>query len=1070
MRSLNYIATFLFVMCFFCPTALSQSGQPVLTQLTTDEGLSFNTVSAIHQDNLGYMWFQTWNGIDRYDGIEFINYRTMPERWSEGGSAFTEDSLGNLWYGEEISVYMRADDSAGPFIHPIPAAEWSPGVLNILMGPDNLLYLSSFQTILKMDPYDEDFTVDTILSLDSASPFQRITKIGFDKINNLWLATDEGIYSYESDKDTIICLYGIEYPENSYIHDFIFDIEGNLWLVFTHDLIKYDLQQKSSTHFRIPDLKGTVFNKVYQTRDGTIWLGTIEKGLYYLKPGQDQFTCFFDHSDIASIYEDRSGRLWIGTANAGIFLYDPLRNFYKQLPLNIENQVFTSLHVNKVLNDGEHGLWVSSRSLGLIYHHFKTGLTKIIDAENNKSILLFKDTEGKIWYHTNEFFVCYNPEDLSIRKIQHKVGGQYPVWNYSYSFSVMCSFQDRLVLGSDKGEVYTFDPLTEEFKLIMENKSAIRAMLSEKDSLIVALYGTGVLVVDSTFSITDTFYHNNPDRGIMDHSVMAIHRDQFDTLWIGGAGGLSKFNPLLKEFECVFDFPGTFGFVTSILEDKQGNLWLGGSKGIYKYDRENNRFTLMDSNHGMSTGRFFSGSATQTPDGVMYFGGNNGIVYFQPDEVRLNSEIPAMVITGFHLNVKTRRDSLGHIQKLISQLNRQEEIRLKYWQNSFTIKYASLNYTSPQHNQYRYILSGLEDHWNEVGNRSEAIYTDLRGGHYIFKVMGSNNDGLWNETSISIPIRIDPPPWFSWWAISLYTALVLSAVLVIFSYNLRRIRVQHELEMKTRESESLQEIDRAKSRFFTSISHEFRTPLTLILDPAEQLLNDEKTNPGQLRFISLIIKNAQRLLFLINQILDLTKLNSSQIKLKLEETDLVQFVSPLAQSFRSRAESLGLGYRILVPDQAVWVWIDKARIEQVLINLISNAFKFTTSGEIILEITEEMDTVYIRIIDSGMGIPEDQIAHIFDNFYQVENPSTKDMAGTGVGLYLVKQLVQLHHGLVEVSSELDKGSTFTVCLLKGKDHFPPEQVVSDLQDQIRVTKPDRDVAPWRHPQGPGLRF
>jgi len=1059
MRSLKYNAAFLAGMCLICLKAFPQSSQPVLTQITTNEGLSFNTVAAIHQDNSGFMWFQTWKGIDRYDGIEFLNYRTIPERHTEAGEAIVEDSLGNLWYGDDLSVYKRAEDSAGQIRLNSHGEEGAIGYLiDILLGPDNLLYLATFENILTVDPYDADFTVDTILSLDSASPFQRISKIKFGKDNRLWLATEEGLYTYQTGKDTTIWFDRMKYPDNRYIHDFLFDLDGNLWAVFTDVLIKYDFHQKSTTHFQLPDQEGAVFSKVYQTNDGTIWIGTVEKGLYYLKPGQDRLDCLLDHSDISAIYEDRSGRLWIGTENAGVFLYDPMRNFYKQLPLKLEEQTWTSLHINKVLSDGESGLWITSHSLGLLYHHFKTGITSIIDEENNQSNLLYRDRQGIIWYHSREFIVCYNPQTRSIRKIRLPVTDQFPIWNYGNVITDMCLFHDKLILSSDKGQVYAFDPLTEEFTLILKNDSNIRAMIPEKDSLMVALYRTGVVVIDSTFSITDTIYNNNTDKGLINHAVMTIYRDRFDTLWIGGYGGLSKLNPRIMEFECVFDFHGFSGYVASLLEDKQGNLWIGSSNGIYKYDRESNRFTLMDSNHGVPTGRFFSNCAAQTPGGMMYFGGNNGIVYFRPDEVRLNSEVPAMVITGFQLNVKARRDSPEDNHELFARISQQEEIRLKYWQNSFTIKYASLNYTSPQHNQYRYILSGLEDHWNEVGNRSQAIYTDLRGGHYIFQVMGSNNDGLWNKTTISIPVRIDPPPWFSWWAISLYACLVLWAVMFVYLYNVRRIRLQHQFELKSKESESLQEIDRAKSRFFTSISHEFRTPLTLILDPAEQLLKDEDANPRHLRFTNLIIKNAQRLLFLINQILDLAKLNSSQIKLKLEETDLGHFLRPVAQSFRSMAESLGLGFLILMPDQPVWVWIDKARIEQVVINLISNAFKFSTSGEIILEITEEIDTVYIRVKDCGMGIPEDQIEHIFDNFYQVENPSTKDMAGTGVGLYLVKQLVQLHHGLVEVSSELDKGSTFTVCLLKGKDHFLPEQVFSGSQPQIRANSPDLETA------------
>jgi len=313
------------------------------------------------------MWFLTWKGINRYDGVEFLNYRARSERRQEDGMTIVEDSLGNLWYGDLLSMYKRADDLVDLFIHPVYGEEWNPGIpRTILMGSDNHLYLTTFRNIIKMDPYDAVFAVDTLLSIESNHSFQRITKIQFDREDHLWFGTDEGLYTYQSGKDTVFRFDCIRYKEDKYIHDFLFDFEGNLWAVFTNDLIKFDFDQNSTTHYRLPDVEGGVFSKVYQTKDGTIWLGTFEKGLYFLSPGQSHFDCLLDHFDISALYEDRSGRLWIGTQNAGIFLYDPLRNFYRQLPLILESQTLTSLHVSKVLNDGENGLWISSHSLGLL--------------------------------------------------------------------------------------------------------------------------------------------------------------------------------------------------------------------------------------------------------------------------------------------------------------------------------------------------------------------------------------------------------------------------------------------------------------------------------------------------------------------------------------------------------------------------------------------------------------------------------------------------------------------------------------------------------------------------------
>lgn len=1060
MRRLIFIAAFFTGMCFNYFEALAQADRPLLSHLTSNEGLSFNTVLAIHQDERGFMYFQTWKGIDRYDGIEFQNFQCRPERYQQSGDCFMEDSLGNLWYGHSLARYNKAEGSHSLImVSSHDELREVADIENILLVSDHLLYLHTYEEIMTLDPYSDEPGLDTIFSLKSNPPFNRIIDIQFGMDDYLWMATEKGFFRYNRSLDTILSFDLLEYPGNRYIHDFMFDLDGNLWAAFSHDLIRYDFQQGTNMIYQLSGLDRTVFKEVYQTGDGTIWLGTVEKGLYYLEPGQDRFKCLIDYSSISAIYEDRSHRLWIGTENAGIFLLDSLRNSFRQLQVKLEDRTITSFHVNNILSNDRSGLWISSESFGLLFHDLETKKTTVIDAENINSKMLYLDKQDRIWYNSLDFLLCYDPDMGSIRKIRHPVQDQFPVWNYGNSIINMYRFHDKLILCSDRGEVYAFDPNNEEFTLILDNKdSPIRAIFPDKDTLWLALYSLGIVRMDSSLTIIDTLYHDNTETGVMEHAVMAIHRDRFDSLWIGGYGGLCKLNPNTREFEGVFGFHGSSGYVVSIQEDQQGNLWIGSSNGIYKYERERQRYKLMDANHGLPTGRFFMNAFAQTPDGKMYFGGNNGIVYFHPEDVRFNSVIPPVLITGFQVNVAAKRRPQMDMQDPFTGDIQQRKIRLKYWQNSFTINYASLNYTSPRYNQYQYRLVGLDDQWNLVGNRSEAIYTNLRGGNYVFQVMGSNNEGLWNEEACTLSIQIDRPPWFSWGAIFLYACLLLSLIMLIYLYNVRRIRLQHQLEMQSKESESLQEIDRAKSRFFTSISHEFRTPLTLILDPATQLLKDDETKPRQLRFINLIIKNSQRLLFLINQILDLAKLNSSQIQLKVEEIDLPRFLRPIAESFSSRAESLGLGYRILVPHQPVRVWIDRERIQQVVINLLSNAFKFCTRGEIILEIEEEKDSVCIRVKDSGIGIPGDQIEHIFENFYQVESPYTKDMAGTGVGLYLVEQLVQLHHGSVEVKSEMDKGSIFSVRLLKGKDHFRPEQVVREPQIQSDVAVPDLENA------------
>mgnify|MGYP001348887847 CR=1 FL=1 len=334
--------------------------------------------------------------------------------------------------------------------------------------------------------------------------------------------------------------------------------------------------------------------------------------------------------------------------------------------MKIGGQVLTSYTVSKIVNDGDKGLWVKSQSLGLVYHDLYSGNTEVIDQESNTSELLYRDGQGKIWYQAQDHLRCYDPERVSIRKIKIPTPVQYPARVNGHSFTNMCAFQDKFILCSDFGDVYALDPVTEKFSLILQNKGPVRAVLPEGDTLYLGLYIAGVVVLNSSLRIIDTLYHELDDQGFLYQATMTIHRDRLKDLWIGGIGGIGRLDPGSGKFGSEYNFQGSAGSVVSILEDRQDNLWFGTNKGICKYDRTSQHFTLLGTNHGIPAGRFSSGCAVQTPDGQMYFGGNNGIVHFRPEEVRLNAEVPRVVITGFQVNKsKTRSSAEGSMLSLI---------------------------------------------------------------------------------------------------------------------------------------------------------------------------------------------------------------------------------------------------------------------------------------------------------------------------------------------------------------------------------------------------------------------
>lgn len=1032
----------LFSILFGFHLVFAQTNTIVFEHLTTNDGLSHNSVKSFYQDKEGFMWIGTFNGLDRYDGIQFKKYRFTPKRYNQFVSTILEDTLGNFWFGRVPLKGNPESDTYQSFYSFSNNELLRLNILNDLtFGPDNKVYIAIKNSIYNKDIYDQDTVFFKVQKPDYQPTYELINCIKFDSAKRLWMGTDQGFFIMNPTDTTVSFFNSIVYPDLKFVQDFLFDFKGNLWATFTNQIITYNFSDNKFAKYVLPVKGNTVLTDIYQTKNGRIWVGTYEQGLFYLDEETRQFKCLLEQTSVSKIFEDRSNRLWIGTENAGVYVYDSLRNYFKQLPLYLGDKPTLMFHCDRVAKHGEKGLWIGSRSFGLLYYDFKTQKTSFIDSTNNQIDVIYEDETGKVWYNHLNYLVCYNPKKKTIEKIKHPVPNQIPIINRGNTLTEIVPFNHQLIICSDYGQVYSFNPMNKTFSLIYENKEHnIRAMLVMDDKLLLCVYSLGVLVLDESYHTTDTIYHNNKELGLIYHAVMAIHKDRFDTLWIGGYGGLSKFNPQTKEFENKFAFTESANYITSISEDEAGNLWIGSSVGIYKFDRVEQKFSLFDENHGVPTGRFFAKSAAKTKDGIMYFGGNNGIVQFDPNQVKINSTPPPLVFTDFIIHSRSGNDTKNHIQPLYMNINCLKNIHLKYKENSFTIKYAALNFTSPKHNQYKYKLEGLDEDWNFVGNQSQATYTNLNGGKYVFYVSGSNNDGVWNNTPRTLTIVIDTPPLKSWWAITLYFIFIIGIISTIYYYNLRKLRLQHQLEIKNQETESLQEINTAKSRFFTNISHEFRTPLSLILDPANRMIQDETTPKNQKKLINLIINNAQRLLFLINQILDLSKLKNGQLSMNAEPVNFKSFIKPICHAFSSRAEALNLEYRIILPDDEIILWIDRKKIENTLINLISNAFKFCPQGKITVEVTEEKDKVLVKIQDTGIGIPPDQANKVFNEYYQVNNSYQQNLAGTGIGLALVKEYLNLHQATIEVQSEENQGTTFTIAFLKGNSHFHPEEI------------------------------
>ncbi|MDP2362624.1 MAG: ATP-binding protein, partial [Ignavibacteria bacterium] len=456
---------------------------------------------------------------------------------------------------------------------------------------------------------------------------------------------------------------------------------------------------------------------------------------------------------------------------------------------------------------------------------------------------------------------------------------------------------------------------------------------------------------------------------------------------------------------------------------------------------------------GLCSNYFVENSKLRLKNGTLFFGTDAGLVYFHPDSIIIDSIPPQVVIQN--ISLFNRPGEKLSYDGFISEL---KEITLPHNHNDLHFEYAGLHYGEPKKNKYKYILEGFDEGWIDAGNLRTVTYTNLDPGEYIFRVKAANRDGVWNETGTSLKIIIHPPLWATTWAYLFYILLISGIIYSIWRAQLKRISIRHEFEMSRFEAQKLHEVDELKSRFFANISHEFRTPLTLILGPIKQMI--ERTKETKTREdLNLVQRNANRLLGLVNQLLDISKIESGNMKLQTIPINIIPYLKALVLSFTSYAERKRIALKFISDADELIGYLDKDKFEKIINNILSNAFKFTADGGTIEVIVNYNDkNLNITITDTGIGIPKAKMQKIFDRFYQVDGSHTREQEGTGIGLSLTKELIELHKGNIEVESEEGKGSSFIISIPLGTDHLKPEEICESEAGKIESLQFDKPFA------------
>lgn len=1071
---------FLLFLCCRCCPVLAQHDLN-FTTLTTKEGLSSNTVSVIWKDRTGLMWIGTNDGLNKFDGTNFTIYRHDAQDSTSIPAneilSICEDHLGRMWVGTGGGGLAYYDRRHNAFISRSASADW-PNLRDIsarAICEDHMnnLWVGSYGTLRKID-----FRTNKILKiqLGKVSDSFVVLSLFEDSKQRMWAGTNIGVYMFDlkTGKSSLLAHSDVD-PlsiSDNVVKSVTEDANGNIWFGTTRGLNLLMPDGKSFRSFRHSDnhpesLSSDDIYVIAPAGDNKLWLGTEEglnifdiSGFTSVKVRPDIRKIFsLTNKSVKSIFIDKNGIFWLGTYQGGVNKYDrnlPLFNLKRSNAL--DPQGLASPLVTSFAEYKTDQVFVGTDGGGVHLFDQKTGLfTRYGQGTSmgHLSVLALKlDKHGSLWVGTfHQGLFQLDPISGRVRKISTGDKG-----NEINNKDIRCIEEDsrgRIWVGTLGGGVNLYNPETGVFVKYTKNarhadevplplNGYISTISESKNGEIwIGSLGTGIAVFNQE---TGKFrVYNRSNSNLANDGVLCTFHDHAGNTWVGtNGGGLSLFNSKNSKFITYAERQGlSSGIVHKILEGENGVLWLSTDQGICSFDPVSKKFKNFTTHNGVQNSPFNSGSGMQSTRGELFFGGQDGFNYFDPKILPNSHAIPKVLLT--ELKVSNNIVYPGENSALKENISIAKTIGLDYGQN-FSISYVALNYTTPQQNKYSYKLIGFEKEWNFVGSSKIAYYTNIDPGNYTFQVRASNNDGTWNDQVTTIHIEVRPPVWRTVYAYIVYVLVVLCLLLYIRHRGIRKIRMQFALEQEKekakqlieqerRESEKLHELDLLKIKFLTNLSHEFRTPISLILAPADKLLS-APIDPAISGQVHVMKRNARRLLNLVNQLLDFRKMEEQELKLNLIPGDMIAFIKEAADSFRDLSERKKIDFRLNAEPEHLLVAFDHDKIERIIFNLLSNAFKFTKEGGVVsLNVVcdesgaaAEKCALRLEVIDNGAGIPAEIQQKIFERFYQYENAVSILNQGSGIGLSITREFVELHGGTISVASTPGKGSVFTVNL------------------------------------------
>ncbi|WP_022824503.1 hybrid sensor histidine kinase/response regulator transcription factor [Hymenobacter norwichensis] len=1104
--------------------------------LTVDQGLSHSDAMAVAQDQAGFIWVGTNHGLDRYDGYSLKQY-SLPINRRNGISANRIKVLhvapgGRLWVGTEragLSLYDATADQLLNFDEDQVPARFrllmrrmaQITVSSITSDKQGRLWVGTYMEGLFRLTFNKQGELTDLRQYAAPTEHSqdnyRISHVVVDAEGKIWVGTyNHGLWVIRPENpDLALEPTGI----TEVIRALHLDLHNDLWIgtnsqVFWVSNANRRTVRELAAHPQTqsyPQLQSLLMDSF-----GRLWVGTIY-GLYVWEAGtvtgaapplratsptlllpKDGEPFTINSERIHQIFEDRNQVVWLCASAGGLNKVNLRQKPFGQLRRQLQGQATRSNnYVNALyVEEGRNMLWLATRNgvsgydlARKTYRNYlnqtKGGHTRGVDVAT-----IFQTSNGTLWFGTRGYglrslspngprdkLTTYDKlphgPDLSSTSVESIAEDRYgSLWVATFTAGLLhFSAEGKFLAAYQTG---SSSLPTNNFTTLLYDKRQDILWASTTDAGLLKLR-----VTPNSLQLLKQFqYTPSAKDGLRVNYVWPLLLDRQGTLWIGTiGGGLHKLTTNAQGQEVIQSYRKWLpeSDVESMLADDEGHLWIGGT-GLYRFTPNTRHYLRYDVTDGLQSNAFKIGAAARAQDGTLYFGGINGISYFQPHAIQPNPLPPVVQITGLRIanQLVTVGKELNGRVVLTQPLSKPQTVVIKASENDFAVEFVGLNYANPQKNRYAYRLLGYNKGWvyPAPGQRT-ASFGNLPAGHYTLQVKASNGEGVWSKKTATMQFDVRAPWWKTGWAYLLYALAAVGAVALYRRFEMAQQQLKNRLVLEQFQAEKEKELTDLKLGFFTNVSHELRTPLTLILGPMEEIVRSGGAVADLRTRVQLMHKQARKLLDLVNQLLDFRKVESGNVPLRASYGNATRFLTEIYSFFQLKAQEREVDYRLELPDDAMLLYFDRSKLEIILTNLLANAFKYTrTKGRVELLAavvgSPSHDAVYssgrltgnylrINVTDTGVGIKASELEHIFDPYYQASHTNTLRMTGTGIGLSLAKQFAERHGGLLTVTSTQGIGTIFELRLPFGQKHLRPEDIQEEDDTFLLAASDDQPL-------------